>query len=332
MLAVETSSQVSSFISQLVVNQLGAFSRLPNMVGIGISLQAAGDNGGYIVSNVYSGMSADNSGAINVGDVLVEVETLPVKDVPLETIRRMMIGPRGTLVSLALSRSARVYTVCLRRGSYSGAHCVVSHDDREREGPVDYNSIDLQPHFPSHSSAAAASGALLLDIPGVSRDTVAKLLGAGCALYLMPVLPLARLPASASPTNPTKIDVQSKPQVPLNFPPNVESGKVSVNSASEANLSTPVKKSHALANQVQRPFVPRVRYFAVLLFDSAMRPALFSLDSFFHFMPSSRFFLCSRQCPPATPLSTLPAPAFSARFSTATNAPTLSNPPCTPRQ
>lgn len=301
------------------------------MVGIGISLQAAGDNGGYIVSNVHPGMSADNSGAINVGDVLVEVETLPVKDVPLETIRRMMIGPRGTLVSLALSRSARVYTVCLRRGSYSGAHCVVSHDDREREGPVDYNSIDLQPHFPSHSSAAAASGALLLDIPGVSRDTVAKLLGAGCALYLMPVLPLARLPASASPTNPTKIDVQSKPQVPLNFPPNVESGKVSVNSASEANLSTPVKKSHALANQVQRPFVPHIR----LLFCSLTRRCIllcFSLDSFFHFMPPSLFFHCSRQCPQATPLSTLRAPASSARFSTATNAPTLSNHPCTHRQ
>jgi hypothetical protein len=257
-LAVETSSQVSSFINQLVVNQLGAFSRLPSMVGIGISLQSAGDNGGYIVSYVHPGMSADNSGAINVGDVLLEVETLAVKDVPLETIRRMMIGPRGTLVSLALSRSARVYTVCLRRGSFSGAHCVVSHDDRERDSPVDYHSIDLQPHSPLDSSAASGPGPLLLDIPGVSRDTVAKLLGAGCTLYLMPVLPLAKLPASASATNPTKIDVQSKPQVPLNSPPNDVAGRVSLNCASEANLATPVKKPHALANQVLRLIVPQV--------------------------------------------------------------------------
>jgi hypothetical protein len=190
----------------------------------------------------------------------------------------------------------------------------------------DLDNVAFVRDFKSRGLYASIS----LGVKQADRDTVAKLLGAGCALYLMPVLPLARLPASASPTNPTKIDVQSKPQVPLNFPPNVESGKVSVNSASEANLSTPVKKSHALANQVQRPFVPHIR----LLFCSLTRRCIllcFSLDSFFHFMPPSLFFHCSRQCPQATPLSTLRAPASSARFSTATNAPTLSNHPCTPR-
>jgi hypothetical protein len=46
---------------------------------------------------------------------------------------------------------------------------------------LDYNSVDLQPH---HSAAADASE-LLLEVPGVARDTLAKLLDAGCRLYLM---------------------------------------------------------------------------------------------------------------------------------------------------
>ena len=41
--------------------------------------------------------------------------------------------------------------------------------------------MDLHPHHP----VAGDASELQLDLPGVSRDTVAKLLEAGCRVYLM---------------------------------------------------------------------------------------------------------------------------------------------------
>lgn len=50
--------------------------------------------------------------------------------------------------------------------------------------------MDLHPHHADAASDAAAETAagdseLLFDFPGVKLDTVAKLLKAGCKLYLM---------------------------------------------------------------------------------------------------------------------------------------------------
>lgn len=56
--------------------------------------------------------------------------------------------------------------------------------------PADHISIDLHPHPRVTSSSADAAGdddgnGLELDIPGVKKETVSKLLQAGCKLYLM---------------------------------------------------------------------------------------------------------------------------------------------------
>jgi hypothetical protein len=107
----------SRFVRQVALQQLHTFSNLPGLVGVGIRVKEVSD-GATIITEMLPNMSASDSGAINVGDALLAIDMRAVAGLSLEQIRDLTVGPRGTLVSLKLSRAGRAFTAsaaCNRR-------------------------------------------------------------------------------------------------------------------------------------------------------------------------------------------------------------------------
>ena len=102
----------SRFVRQVALQQLHTFSNLPGFVGVGIRVKEIVDGGinRAIITEMLPNMSAFDSGAINVGDSLIAIDMKPVSGLSLEQIRDLTVGPRGTLVSLKLSRDGRLFT------------------------------------------------------------------------------------------------------------------------------------------------------------------------------------------------------------------------------
>jgi len=106
----------SRFVRQVALQQLHTFSNLPGFVGVGIRVKEVldGSTNRTIITEMLPNMSANDSGAINVGDSLLAIDTKSVTGLSLEQIRDLTVGPRGTLVALLLSRNGRPFTASFR--------------------------------------------------------------------------------------------------------------------------------------------------------------------------------------------------------------------------
>ena len=79
------------------------------------------------------GQSADLSGAIKVGDDLLEVDGIPCIGLTLDEIKAKVAGKRGTKVTMRMMRDAsddgvqngEIFSVCLKRGAWGPEHCVL---------------------------------------------------------------------------------------------------------------------------------------------------------------------------------------------------------------
>jgi len=191
----------SRFVRQVALQQLHNFSNLPGFVGVGIRVKEILDGGinRTIITEMLPNMSANDSGAINVGDSLLAIDTKSVTGLSLEQIRDLTVGPRGTLVSLLLSRNGRHFTVFLRRGSFSCAHCTVSDEDLDRN--KDVGVVDL---IPSPSSSEVN-----VEFPWITSGTVAHLRSAGLKVYLM-----GTFSTQGAPAEPQPLAVVSSPSSP----------------------------------------------------------------------------------------------------------------------
>ena len=118
----------SKFVRQVALQQLHSFSNLPGFVGVGIRVKEVLDGGASrtIITEMLPNMSASDSGAINLGDSLVAIDTKPIAGLSLEQIRDLTVGPRGTLVSLNLSRNGRIFTVHYPNHSLFSSHLAAS--------------------------------------------------------------------------------------------------------------------------------------------------------------------------------------------------------------
>jgi predicted nucleic acid-binding Zn-ribbon protein len=103
----------SRFVRHIALQQLHSFSNLPGFVGVGIRVKEVLEGGSKctIITEMLPNMSASDSGAINLGDSLLAIDSKSISGLSLEQIRDLTVGPRGTLVSLKLSRNGRVFTV-----------------------------------------------------------------------------------------------------------------------------------------------------------------------------------------------------------------------------
>lgn len=68
--------------------------------------------GQYVVSRVVPGGPAANSGNVQVGDVVVQLDGRRVEGQSVETVRNMIIGPIGTEVDVHLMRQDQGRFVC----------------------------------------------------------------------------------------------------------------------------------------------------------------------------------------------------------------------------
>ena len=54
-------------------------------------------------------------GDVQVGDVLVGVDSVTVEQYPLDAVKTLTIGPEGSSVTLRMQRGSEPYTVTLQR-------------------------------------------------------------------------------------------------------------------------------------------------------------------------------------------------------------------------
>ena len=97
--------------------------RVPlTLCGVGVRLEDG--EGAPRVAWLHGGFSAESSGAVRAGDLLVAVDRRRTVGVSADAVAAWLRGPRGTPVSLLLRRGGRVDGVRLRRGKWGPEHAV----------------------------------------------------------------------------------------------------------------------------------------------------------------------------------------------------------------
>lgn len=91
-----------------------------SVAGVGIFFQQEGD-GSVFVKTIVNGGSAEREGSVRVGDLIVAVDDRDVVGEPLATLRGLILGPQGSLVTLAFERGdgpdAQQFDCRLMRGT-----------------------------------------------------------------------------------------------------------------------------------------------------------------------------------------------------------------------
>jgi len=96
-------------------------STASSLAGVGIFFQQDSDTNEVFVKTIVKGGSADRSGVLRVGDVVVRVDHDNVEGQPLSTLRSRILGSQGSYVTLGFRRregtETTYYDVPLMRGS-----------------------------------------------------------------------------------------------------------------------------------------------------------------------------------------------------------------------
>jgi hypothetical protein len=92
-----------------------------SLAGVGIFFQQDSENNEVFVKTIVKGGSADRSGVLRVGDVVVKVDQDNVESQPLSTLRSRILGNQGSYVTLGFRRrdgaETTFFDVPLMRGS-----------------------------------------------------------------------------------------------------------------------------------------------------------------------------------------------------------------------
>ena len=121
--------------------ELQRYYSLPNACGVGMGLEQTTvtlPTGGTIstckVAGFVPGQSADLSGALKIGDDLLEVDGIPALGMSLDQIKGKLLGKRGTKVTLRMMRdlsddgmqNGEMFNICLKRGAWGPEHAVLA--------------------------------------------------------------------------------------------------------------------------------------------------------------------------------------------------------------
>ena len=94
---------------------------MAGLAGVGIFFQQDSDTNEVFIKTIVKGGSADRSGVLRVGDVVVRVEHENVEGQPLSILRTRILGAQGSIVNLGFRRregpDATIFDVPLVRGS-----------------------------------------------------------------------------------------------------------------------------------------------------------------------------------------------------------------------
>jgi len=124
--------------------ELNRYYALPNKCGVGMGLEETTEKlptGGTVktckISGLLAGQSADLSGALKIGDDLLEVDGFPAIGMDLDQIRGKLYGKRGTKVTLRMMRdetddgeqNGDMFNITLKRGAWGPEHAVLEPED-----------------------------------------------------------------------------------------------------------------------------------------------------------------------------------------------------------
>ena len=73
------------------------------LFGVGIFF-ATDNNGGQVVRSFVPGGPAERSGQVDIGDVIVSVDNTDVYGLPLATLAKYLLGPRGSTISMGFCK------------------------------------------------------------------------------------------------------------------------------------------------------------------------------------------------------------------------------------
>lgn len=98
----------------------GSNKQAPNLGGVGIIFQAQNRQGGefgLVVASLALDGPAEKSGQVMVGDVLVMINDVDIRNISAENLSPLILGPPGSKVVLGFNRKGSQYrTVELTRG------------------------------------------------------------------------------------------------------------------------------------------------------------------------------------------------------------------------
>jgi len=83
--------------------------------GVGIYFQESGSD--IVVNHLIRGGSAERSGKVQAGDVIVSIDDKDVRAKGVSEMRNFIVGPEGSTVNLGFNRNGQEFIVALLRGS-----------------------------------------------------------------------------------------------------------------------------------------------------------------------------------------------------------------------
>lgn len=90
------------------------------LFGVGIFF-ATDASGGQVVRSFVPGGPAERSGQVSIGDVIVSVDNTDVYGLPLATLAKYLLGPRGSTISMGFckphDKTGRINRVLITRGA-----------------------------------------------------------------------------------------------------------------------------------------------------------------------------------------------------------------------
>ena len=134
--------------------ELTKFYKLPSPCSVGMELEA--DMRGQVrVGVLQSRMSAESSGAINEGDIVLCINDVKVSSDNLDAAKAMLVGKRASVVAIKFQRGQQTFVVNLKRGSWGPEHASVSFEQpsatdsrvvAEDQGNQSLSTLDSSAH------------------------------------------------------------------------------------------------------------------------------------------------------------------------------------------
>jgi hypothetical protein len=101
--------------AQSTGSQSGRGAPLGKPAGVGIYFQESGSD--IVVNHLIRGGSAERSGKVVAGDIIVSIDNNDVRSNGVGQMRNFIVGPEGSTVNLTFVRNEESFTVALLRGS-----------------------------------------------------------------------------------------------------------------------------------------------------------------------------------------------------------------------
>jgi len=107
------------------------------------------------VGVLQSRMSAESSGAINEGDIVLCINDVKVSSDNLDAAKAMLVGKRASVVAIKFQRGQQTFVVNLKRGSWGPEHASVSFEQpsatdsrvvAEDQGNQSLSTLDSSAH------------------------------------------------------------------------------------------------------------------------------------------------------------------------------------------